>query len=425
MGSKTDTLMGMENPDEIDLLVIDTPPLEECFDTLDEALWLCTESDEVCTDIDVALFEAAETLDCEAPDVRPRVWRRDWLKGYRTVVFRAQAAVEACRRAVAAVVSVVRWWFMLPVRFWDWLAAIPGQCAAWFMARPWKYLLSVRIGFVFGAIGVAGVAASTLWALSTTLPYLPPHRIEPALPATRDLPNARLSVPSELAWFFIQFPYVSDDAAIRAKNHHTFVIIDTARHREYVVQLAQKYRRVEIYNEDSRQSEQVQIYTPGTKKVVWFRGPKIVGQSAARDGNLWMWQSPLWNPVHLKIYSLADLWLDSPYKRYSCAGFVHQFLGDAGVKVPIMDAWDFARQPWTRVSEEEMEPGDIITIKAGSESHRRLWHHRITHVGVYIGHGKLIHAATSARSSRAWVRISDVKEFRKRIDKVLRPPELL
>ena len=56
-----------------------------------------------------------------------------------------------------------------------------------------------------------------------------------------------------------------------------------------------------------------------------------------------MWKGPLWNAEHVKIYGLADLWLDSPYKRYSCAGFVHRFLQDVNVQVPVLDAWDMAQ----------------------------------------------------------------------------------
>ena len=126
----------------------------------------------------------------------------------------------------------------------------------------------------------------------------------------------------------------------------------------------------------------------------------VVSDETHPDPNLWMWQSPLWNSQHVKIYALADFWLDSPYKKFSCAGFVHQFLGDAGIKVPIQDAWDMAKQPWMRVPVDELEPGDIITIRAASEAHRRFWKHRITHVGVYLGNGKLIHASTASAKAK-------------------------
>jgi hypothetical protein len=218
---------------------------------------------------------------------------------------------------------------------------------------------------------------------------------------------------------------VSSNARITPKNHHTFVISDGERHKEYVINFGQRFRRVEIYTpEDS--AYQVQVYTPGQKRVVSFDGSRVTGESTSADGNLWMWKSPLWNAEHLKIYGVADLWLDSPYKRYSCAGFVHRFLKDVNVNVPILDAWDMARLHWVRVPYEELEPGDIITFKALTAQHRRFWGHRVTHVGVYIGNGKFIHAATaSVKSTRSWVRIADLDDFRKRIDKIIRPPELL
>jgi len=218
---------------------------------------------------------------------------------------------------------------------------------------------------------------------------------------------------------------VSQSAGIRAKNHHTFIVTDSARRRDYVVNFGQRYRRVEIYSHDSKEL-QVQVFTPGAKRVVIFHGPKVVSRTTSPDGNLWMWKDPLWNAEHIRIYSQADLWLDSPYKRYSCAGFVHRFLQDANVDVPVLDAWDMARLPWVRVPVEELEPGDIITLRALTAQHRRFWGHQVTHVGVYIGNGKFIHAATlSTKSTRSWVRVADVHDFRGRLDKILRPPELL
>ncbi len=314
----------------------------------------------------------------------------------------------------------------LPSRAVRWVKAAPGAFLNWGAYLPWDRMLTVRRGFLIGAVGGFSVASSTIWALST-LPYFPGQHFEPTsnFSLLHDFTTARLSIPSELAWFFIQFPYLSDSAKVRSKNHHTFIVSDSVRKKDYVVSLGQRFRRVEIYPQDGSHTSQTLIYKPGSKKTVWFKGPRVVGQATTADGNLWMWRTPLWNPLHLKIYGLADMWLDSPFKRYSCAGFMHKFLEDAGVHVPILDAWDVAKQRWTRVTFEELEPGDIITINALSAEHRRFWHHRVTHVGVYIGHGKIIHAATSSRGARAWVRIADVEDFRKRIDKILRPPELL
>jgi hypothetical protein len=269
------------------------------------------------------------------------------------------------------------------------------------------------------------VAGSALWSIPAVSPYFPRQFSDPVVPSSTLMPILRGAVPSELAWFFIQFPYISEACQIISKNHHTYVVTDTARRKKYVVNFGQRFRRVEIYSQDTKEM-QVQVFTPGSKRIVSFQGQRIVGQVTAPDGNLWMWKGPLWNAHHLKIYGVADLWLDSPYKRYSCAGFVHRFLKDVNIQVPILDAWDMARLPWVRVPYEELEPGDIITFKALTAQHRRFWGHRVTHVGVYIGNGKFIHAATaSVKSKRSWIRISDLDDFRKRIDKILRPPELL
>jgi len=286
-------------------------------------------------------------------------------------------------------------------------------------------IFGVRKGFLVGAVAGFWVAGSLLWAIPSVAPYLPHQVPEAVIPSASFVPIARGTLPPEIAWFFIQYPYVSQNSRILPKNHHTFVVKDGPRQRDYVVNFGQRYRRVEIYASEARQT-QIQVFTPGAKRTVVIQGQRVVSQSSGPDGNLWMWKSPLWNQEHLRIYGQADQWLDSPYKRYSCAGFVHRFLKDVNVQVPVMDAWDMARLPWVRIPIEELEPGDIITFKALTAQHRRFWGHRVTHVGVYIGNGKFIHAATpSVKARRSWVRIADLDDFRKRIDKIIRPPELL
>ena len=285
---------------------------------------------------------------------------------------------------------------------------------------------NVRRGFFFGVLAVTSVVGSTLWATIAMLPFYQERLPQGTLSTLGSPLSARTDIPSELAWFFVQYSYVSNNVPIRAKNHHTFVITDGPRGREYVVSLGQNFRRVEVYFNDDKQRTTVHVLTPGKKRVVTMRGVAVASDETKADANLWMWQSPLWNAKHLKIYGLADFWLDAPYKKFSCAGFVHQYLSDAGIRVPILDAWDLAKQPWTRVPSDELEPGDIITIRAGSEQHRQYWKHRITHVGVYLGNGKLIHASTpSIHAARSYIRVAPLDQFRGRIDKILRPPDLL
>jgi hypothetical protein len=293
------------------------------------------------------------------------------------------------------------------------------------MNRERFFQLNVRRGFLFGALAGFSIVGSMLWAIPAVTPYLPQRFQETRLNPSSFMPIPRGAVPPELVWFFIQFPYISESAQVTPKNHHTFIVADAPRRRNYVINFGQRYRRVEIYTQES-QSAQVHVFTPGSRRIVFFQGARVVSQSTTSDGNLWMWQGPLWNTQHVKIYGQADLWLDSPYKKYSCAGFVHRFLKDMNIEVPVLDAWDMARLPWVRVPIEELEPGDIITIKALTAQHRRFWGHTVTHVGVYIGNGKFIHAATTSNNAkRSWVRIADVQDFRHRIDKIIRPPELL
>ncbi len=285
----------------------------------------------------------------------------------------------------------------------------------------------VRKGFLVATVGVTSVIGSTLWAVVSSIPHWSPYNFDSSVPARALMPSVvRAQAPAQLAWFFIQYPYLSENARIERKNHHTFVVTDNLRRREYVVVCGQRFRRVEIYYVENKTRTQVRIYTPGQQRTVEFIGLAKVNEMRQRDDNYWMWQAPLWNDMNIRIYSMADFWKDSPFKRYSCAGFVHRFLSEAGVNVPVLDAWDINKQPWQQVSLDELEPGDIVTIRAASEAHRRYWKHSVTHVGVYLGQGKLIHAATSSpRASRSWVRVVDLKEFHSRIEKVLRPPELL
>jgi cell wall-associated NlpC family hydrolase len=269
------------------------------------------------------------------------------------------------------------------------------------------------------------VVGSSLYALSMLPMFmrtLPDAQIFWVMPH----PVVRTGVPPELAWFFSKFPYLSRATQILPRTHHLFRIADPTRGRDYVVSFGQTFRRVEIYSHQEPEIVRVRIYTPGKIREVLMKSQAVTSDETRSDGNLWMWSRPLWNTEHIKIYGLTDLWLNAPFKKYSCAGFVHQFLADAGVHVPVLDAWDMARLPWTRVRIDEMEPGDIITIRAASRQHQRFWGHRITHVGVYVGNGKLIHASTaSPNARRSFIRISDLSAFDRRIDKILRPKDLL
>jgi cell wall-associated NlpC family hydrolase len=285
--------------------------------------------------------------------------------------------------------------------------------------------LGIRKGFLVGALAGFFVAGSLLWSIPAVTSFMPQVAPESAFRTDLVLPVVREAVPNELAWFFIQYPYISAKATLRYKNRHAAIVSDPERSKEYVLQFGQRFRRVEVYAKGQSES-QVHVYTPGSKRVVNLRRGLISSEATHPEANLWMWKSPLWNERHLHIYTQVDQWLNSPFKRYSCAGFVHKFLKDSNVQVPILDAWDMAKLPWRKITKDELEPGDIITLKANSAEHRRFWGHRITHVGVYIGNGKFIHASTPSRKAkRSWIRVAELHDFRHRFDKAIRPPDLL
>src|SRR5689334_12563165 len=92
---------------------------------------------------------------------------------------------------------------------------------------------SIRRGFVVGALIGFGVVGTSLKAI-TLLPAFArafPTVSEPifSMPA----PPPRIGIPSELAWFFVKFPYTSGSVQVSPRNHHTFRIMDSKRGKDY------------------------------------------------------------------------------------------------------------------------------------------------------------------------------------------------
>ena len=111
-------------------------------------------------------------------------------------------------------------------------------------------------------------------------------------------------------------------------------------------------------------------------------------------------------PEHVKVISSmadptktllkeADSWLGTPY-RYAgnsksgvdCSGFVCMVFNNAlSIKLPRSSA---QQGEWCRkLNKVDLEPGDLIFFTTVSGSSK------ITHVGMYIGDGNMIHASTS------------------------------
>jgi murein DD-endopeptidase len=102
-----------------------------------------------------------------------------------------------------------------------------------------------------------------------------------------------------------------------------------------------------------------------------------------------------------RIVKIAESLLGVPYQRggttargMDCSGLVNYAYGKLGIPVPrtAQDLY-FGGQPLERV-----KPGDLLFFKTSPG--------RISHVGIYVGGGQMIHVSTSLRRvSRANINI--------------------
>ncbi len=82
-------------------------------------------------------------------------------------------------------------------------------------------------------------------------------------------------------------------------------------------------------------------------------------------------------------------------RAFDCSGFVHFVLGQHGVSVSRDSRAQFRQG--TPVARDELQAGDVVFFQ-------NTYRGGISHVGIYIGNGKFIHAA----NSRSGVRMSDL-----------------
>jgi hypothetical protein len=102
--------------------------------------------------------------------------------------------------------------------------------------------------------------------------------------------------------------------------------------------------------------------------------------------------------------------------RFDCSGFVRYVFGRVGIDMPRRSRDQFA--VGQRITVEDLRPGDLVAFKIRS---RR----RVTHVGIYLGQGKFIHANSRGGSVR--IDYLDSRYFRRRLAgcaRVLTPPTL-
>lgn len=98
------------------------------------------------------------------------------------------------------------------------------------------------------------------------------------------------------------------------------------------------------------------------------------------------------------IVKLAHQFVGTPYvwggespKGFDCSGFAQWLYGKAGVAIPRVSYEQWLAPNGTPVAAKQLLPGDLVFYK-GSDPH--VINGRILpgHVGIYIGHGKIINA---------------------------------
>ena len=77
----------------------------------------------------------------------------------------------------------------------------------------------------------------------------------------------------------------------------------------------------------------------------------------------------------------------SPEKGFDCSGLIRYILAKLDIKVPRTAAQQ--EKVGERVAKDtsELQPGDLVTFGRGS---------RATHIGIYVGDGRFIHASSAA-----------------------------
>lgn len=89
--------------------------------------------------------------------------------------------------------------------------------------------------------------------------------------------------------------------------------------------------------------------------------------------------------------SLKDtkyIWGGTTTRGFDCSGFVQHVYKKSGINLPRTAA-EMSKQGTTINSKSQLRAGDLVLFATGATKHK------ITHVGIYIGNNKVIHATTS------------------------------
>lgn len=80
----------------------------------------------------------------------------------------------------------------------------------------------------------------------------------------------------------------------------------------------------------------------------------------------------------------------SPDRGFDCSGLVRYVLKSVGVELPHNAARIAHEGEHVDADSANMRPGDLLLFDRGRST-------RISHVGIYVGDGRMIHASTSQR----------------------------
>lgn len=90
---------------------------------------------------------------------------------------------------------------------------------------------------------------------------------------------------------------------------------------------------------------------------------------------------------------------NGPY-AYDCSGFTKEVFAKSGIKIPRLSKKQ--ARIGKKVSKRHLRKGDLIFFNDKKSS-------RVSHVGIYLGHGKFIHASRFHKR----IVISPLREYRR------------
>lgn len=152
------------------------------------------------------------------------------------------------------------------------------------------------------------------------------------------------------------------------------------------------YRGDSVYGDDGKQKKNKKKKKKGAKDD-GGKGGSARPQRPRVDPGLLARARGIANPMERALVEEAAGWIGTPYlyggttrAGADCSGLVMEVYREVcGVKLPRSSS---AQSRWCApVEPEKMQPGDLVFFSADSE--------QVSHVGMFIGDGRMIHASSS------------------------------